>query len=176
MTRARVDTGKPKVLLIDLGAHFGGVETYLVSLADLLASDVDLYALCVLPELATRLAKCGVTVTCLPAWCTALKPLRFLAGLLSVPVLLLRHNIQTVQLNGFLESVLIVPARLLGRSAVYTRHGPFEIELYCWGRHPQKRLARTIARASVCLTTHVVCVSQSVAEGFKDLLPPRAIP
>ncbi len=171
MTRAREEAGKPKVLLIDLGAHFGGVETYLLSLANLLASDIDLYALCVLPELATRLAKSGVTVTCLPAWCTALKPLRFLAGLLSVPVLLLRHEIETVQVNGLLESVLMAPARLLSRSAVYTRHGPFEIELYSWGRHPLKRLARTIARASVCLTTHVVCVSQSVAEGIKDLLP-----
>ena len=47
---------KRRVLLIDLGAKFGGVETYLVSLAGLLACDIDLYVLCVLPELSTRLA------------------------------------------------------------------------------------------------------------------------
>ena len=56
MTRPEVQGGRRRVLLIDLGAQFGGVENYLVSLAELLAGDVDLYGLCVLPELCTRLA------------------------------------------------------------------------------------------------------------------------
>ena len=85
--------------------------------------------------------------------------------------MLLRYRIHTVQLNGFLESVLILPARMLGRSAVYTRHGPFEIELYSWLRQPLKFLARKIARWSVRFTTHVVCVSQAVAESVRPLLP-----
>ncbi len=171
MTLPGVQGDKRRVLLIDLGAHFGGVETYLVSLAGLLASDVDLYALCVLPELSTRLANCGVTIVRLPAFNGMFKPLRFLAALIAVPVLLVRYRIHTVQLNGFLESVLIFPARLLGRSAVYTRHGPFEIELYSWMRHPQKLLARKIARWSVRFTSHVVCVSQAVAESVRPVLP-----
>jgi glycosyltransferase involved in cell wall biosynthesis len=164
--------GKRKVLLIDLGADFGGVETYLVSLAGLLANDVELYVLCVLPELRTRLAHCGVRVIRLPAFRGKLKPLRFLAALIVLPPVLLRFRINTVQLNGFLESILILPARLLGRSALYTRHGPFEIELYSWLRQPQKFLARRIARWSVRFTTHVVCVSQAVAESVRPVLPP----
>ena len=99
------------------------------------------------------------------------KPLRFLAALIVVPFLLLRYRIHTVQLNGLLESILILPARLLGRSAVYTRHGPFEIELYSWLRRPLKYLARKIARWSVRFTTHVVCVSQAVAETVRPVLP-----
>jgi glycosyltransferase involved in cell wall biosynthesis len=162
---------KRRVLLIDLGAKFGGVETYLVSLAGLLASDIDLYVLCVLPELSTRLGTYGVKVVRLPAFRGILKPLRFLAALIAVPLLLLRYQIHTVQLNGFLESILILPARLLGRSAVYTRHGPFEIELYSWLRQPHKLLARRIARWSVRFTTHVVCVSQAVAESVRPVLP-----
>ena len=142
-----------------------------MSLASLLAAEVDLYVLCVLPELSTRLASHGVKVFRLPTFHGVFKPLRFVAALIAVPLLLLRYRIHTVQLNGFLESILILPARLLGRSAVYTRHGPFEIELYSWSRQPHKFLARRIARWSVRFTTHVVCVSQAVAESVRPMLP-----
>jgi glycosyltransferase involved in cell wall biosynthesis len=169
--RHEARTGKRRVLLIDLGAHFGGVENYLVSLAELLTEEVELYGLCVLPELCTRLASRGVKIIRLPVFPGVLKPLRFLVALIAVPLVLLRYRIDTVQLNGFLESVLILPARLLGRSAVYTRHGPFEIELYSWRRQPHKFLARKIARWSVRFTTHVVCVSRAVAETLRPLLP-----
>jgi glycosyltransferase involved in cell wall biosynthesis len=171
MLRSETRIVKRRVLLIDLGPQFGGIGTYLVSLADLLASDVDLYALCVLPELSTRLASSGARVIRLPVFCGTLKPLRFLATLTVVPLLLLRYDIHTVQLNGFLDSVLILPARLLGRSAVYTRHGGFEIELYSWLRQPHKFLARKIARWSIRFTTHVVCVSYAVAESVRPVLP-----
>jgi glycosyltransferase involved in cell wall biosynthesis len=142
-----------------------------VSLADLLAGDLDLYTLCVLPELSARLSACGVKVIRLPLFRGIFKPLRFLAALIILPLVLLRYRIRTVQLNGFLESILILPARLLGRSAVYTRHGPFEIELYGWSRQPLKFLARRIARWSVRFTTHVVCVSHAVAESVRPVLP-----
>ncbi len=171
MMRPEVQGGKGSVLLIDLGAHFGGVENYLVNLAELLSGEVELYCLCVLPELSTRLAARRVKIIRLPVFPAVLKPLRFLAALITVPLVLLRYRIQTVQINGFLESVLILPARLLGRSAVYTRHGPFEIELYSWLRHPHKLLARKVARWSVRFTTHVVCVSQAVAENIRPVLP-----
>jgi len=166
-----MQSAKSRVLLVDLGPQFGGIETYLAGLADLLAGDIELYALCVLPELSTRLASCGVRVIRLPVVCGMFKPLRFLATLIVVPLLLLLYRIHTVQLNGFLDSVLILPARLLGRSTVYTRHGSFEIDRYSWLRQPHKFLARKIARWSVRFTTHVVCVSQVVAESVRPVLP-----
>jgi glycosyltransferase involved in cell wall biosynthesis len=157
--------------MVDLGAHFGGVENYLLRLAELLKGEVELYGLCVLPELNARLADSGVRMTRLPAFSGLFKPLRFLLALIVLPYLVLRYSIHTVQLNGFLESILILPARMLGCSAVYTRHGPFEIEHYSWSRRPLKFLARRIARWSVRYTTHVVCVSQTVAESVRPLLP-----
>ena len=84
MTRPEVQSGKRRVLLIDLGAQFGGVENYLVSLADLLAGEVELYALCVLPELSTRLAARGVKIIRLPMFPGVFKPFRFLAALITV--------------------------------------------------------------------------------------------
>ena len=171
MMQPEPESGKRRVLLIDLGPQFGGIETYLVSLADLLATEIDLYVLCVLPELSSRLAEREVKVIRLPVLCGMSKPLRFLSTLVFVPLLLLVYRIHTVQLNGFLDSILIFPARLLGRSTVYTRHGPFEIELYSWVRQPVKLLGRKMARWSVRFTTHVVCVSQAVAESIRPVLP-----
>jgi glycosyltransferase involved in cell wall biosynthesis len=171
MSGPEVQSTKRRVLLIDLGPQFGGIETYLVSLADLLASDIDLYVLCVLPELRSRLEARGVKVIRLPVTFGTMKPLRFLATLLYVPLLLVQYDIHTVQLNGFLDSLLLLPARLLGRSAVYTRHGSFELNLYSWLHQPHKFLARKMARWSVQFSTHVVCVSQAVAESVRPVLP-----
>ena len=154
-----------------MGTQFGGIETYLVRLADLLAGEIDLYLLCVHPELSARLAGSEVRVIRLPVFCGMFLPLRFLATLVIVPVLLVRYRIHTVQLNGFLDSVLIFPARLLGCSTVYTRHGTFGIELHSWSRRPLKFLARKLARWSVRFATHVVCVSQVVAESVRPVLP-----
>ena len=169
--RNLVTNKKRRVLLIDLGPQFGGIETYLVNLADLVADEVALYLLCVHPELSERLAGEQVKIFRLPYFCGKLKALRFLTTAFVVPLLLVRYRIHTVQLNGFLDSFLIFPARLLGCSTVYTRHGTFEIEFYSWFRQPLKRLGRKLAQWSVRFTTHVVCVSQVVAESVQPVLP-----
>jgi glycosyltransferase involved in cell wall biosynthesis len=163
---------RARVLLLDLGAHYGGVENYLVNLAFLLRNDVDLYALCVLPELETRLQEQGVAVVRLPIFAGPLKPLRFLLAGAVLIWMMLRRRIDSVQLNGLLESALILPTRLLGRAAVYTRHGPFELEYYSLLRHPHKFLPRKIAQLSLRLASHTVCVSEAVAESVKPILSP----
>jgi glycosyltransferase involved in cell wall biosynthesis len=163
---------RTRVLLLDLGAHYGGVENYLVNLALLLRNDVDLYALCVLPELQTRLQEQGVTVVRIPIFAGLLKPLRFLLACTVLIWMILSRRIDSVQLNGLLESALILPTRLLGRAAVYTRHGPFELEYYSLLRHPHKFLPRKIAQWSLRLASHTVCVSEAVAESVKPILSP----
>jgi glycosyltransferase involved in cell wall biosynthesis len=162
---------QPRVLLIDLGAHFGGVENYLVSLTALLAGEVELRALCVLPELEERLEAAGVKTIRLPIFRGSLKPLRFLLTALILPIILLRDRIDIIQVNGFLEATLMLEARLLGRRAVYTRHGPFEMELFPWYRAPLKFLPRALARISVHLATQVVCVSETVGIGVRSIRP-----
>jgi glycosyltransferase involved in cell wall biosynthesis len=163
---------RARVLLLDLGAHYGGVENYLVNLASLLKSDVALYALCVLPELQARLQEQGVAVVRIPTFAGLLKPFRFLLASVVLTWMILRWGIDSVQLNGLLESALIVPTRLLGRAAVYTRHGPFELEYYSSLLHPHKFLPRKIAQLSLRFATHTVCVSEAVAESVRPLLPP----
>jgi glycosyltransferase involved in cell wall biosynthesis len=166
------DKARARVLLLDLGAHYGGVENYLVNLASLLRNDVDLYALCVLPELQARLQKQGVAVVHIPSFVGVLKPLRFLLACAVLIWMMLRYGIDSVQFNGLLESALILPTRLLGRAAVYTRHGPFELEYYSLLRSPHKFLPRKIAQLSLRLASHTVCVSEAVAESVKPILSP----
>jgi glycosyltransferase involved in cell wall biosynthesis len=171
-TKMTYNKARTRVLLLDLGAHYGGVENYLVNLASLLRNEVDIYALCVLPELQTRLQEQGVTVVRLPIFAGPLKPLRFLLACAALIWMMLRHRIDSVQFNGLLESALILPTRLLGRAAVYTRHGPFELEYYSLLRHPHKFLPRKIAQLSLRLASHTVCVSEAVAESVKPILSP----
>lgn len=168
-------SGRRRVLLIDLGAHFGGVENYLVHLAELLGAELEVSALCVLPELAHRLRSQGVRVTLLPTCRGLLKPLRFGLAALAMTGLLMTQRLDTVQVNGLLEAALILPARLLGARAVYTRHGPFELEYYSWLRQPHKMLPRKIAQLSARLASHIVCVSRAVAESVIGLAPPERI-
>jgi len=139
----------------------GGVEVYLEALAKVLSSEADVYALCVLDELAQKLSACGVHVVRVPAF-RKLRLLRFFWAVVATVYLLLRYRIQVVQINGLLESILLLPARLLGRKTLYTRHGPFELDLYSWYRQPHKYLPRFFARYGAHLASRLVCVSETV--------------
>src|ERR1700744_3150861 len=86
MKRKNTSNSKRRVLLIDCGPQFGGVETYLVSLADLLGKDIDLYMMCVHPELSSRLADRNVKVIRLPHFMGKVVPFRLLATFFVVPV------------------------------------------------------------------------------------------
>lgn len=161
---------KRKVLLVDVGASMGGVEAYLEALAKMLAPETDLFALCVLSDLAERLRKSGVRVTKIRPF-SRFRILRFVTALLKMVYLLIRYDIDVVQINGFMESILLGPARLLGRETVYTRHGPFEMDLYSWYRHPLKFLPRMLSRYCAHQASRIVCVSESVGTICKPLFP-----
>jgi len=64
----------------------------------------------------------------------------------------------------FLESILLIPARILNCETIYTRHGPFETEVFKWYRHPAKFVPRIVARYCANLASRLVCVSETVGE------------
>jgi glycosyltransferase involved in cell wall biosynthesis len=161
---------KKKILLVDLGAPMGGVEYYIESLSGMLRERATLVSLCVLPELALRLRKLGIRVFLIPAF-PRFKALRFLVGLCILPIIILREQVQIVLVNGFLESVLIIPARLLGCEAIYARHGPFEDDLYRWYKRPARYFPRLMSRLCVRLASHVICVSEDVGKCVRKIVP-----
>ena len=161
---------KKKILLVDLGAPMGGVEHYIEILSGMLRDRATLVSLCVLPELALRLRGLGVKVFLIPAF-ARFKALRFLLALGVLPIIILRERVQIVQVNGLLESILLIPARLLGREAIYTRHGPFEDDLYKWYESPARYFPRLTARLCVRLASHVICVSHDVGKCVRKVVP-----
>jgi glycosyltransferase involved in cell wall biosynthesis len=167
---------KQRVLFIDLGSHYGGVETYIEGLASILGPYIQGYAVCSLPKLAAHLRVQGVRVTCLPLlgskW---LKALRFLLACFVVPYMLVRYRIRIVQLNGYFESLLLGPLRILGCNTIYTMHGPFETELYSWFRNPARFFPRFFSKQSLRFASRVVCVSVTVGEIAQCILPPEKV-
>jgi glycosyltransferase involved in cell wall biosynthesis len=161
---------KKTILLVDLGAPMGGVEYYIETLSGMLRERATLLSLCVLPELAQRLRSLGVRVFLIPAF-TRFKALRFLLGLCMLPMIVVREQVQVVLVNGFLESVLLLPARLLGCTAIYTRHGPFEDNLYTWYENPARYFPRLLSRVCVRLASHVVCVSEDTGKCVREIVP-----
>ncbi len=161
---------RKKILLVDLGAPMGGVEYYIETLSGMLREHATLVSLCVLPELALRLRSLGVKVFMIPAF-SRFKALRFLLALGLFPIITLRENVQIVLVNGFLESALLIPARLLGCEAIYARHGPFEDDLYKWYESPARYFPRLTSRLCVRLASHVVCVSEDVGKCVQKIVP-----
>jgi glycosyltransferase involved in cell wall biosynthesis len=161
---------KKKILIVDLGGAMGGVEYYIETLSAILQDRAQLVSLCVLPELAQHLRSLGVKVYVIPAF-SRFKAIRFLLALLLFPFVVLRERVQIVLVNGFLESTLLIPARLMGREAIYARHGPFEDDLYKWYHNPARYFPRLLARLCVRLASHVICVSHDVSKCVRQVVP-----
>jgi len=152
----------------------GGVEAYLEALARILQANADLYAICVLDELAERFERQGVRVVKLPLF-ARIRILRFAVAFVVLPWMILRHRIDAIQLNGFLEAVLVIPARLLGCETVYTRHGPFETDLYTWYKQPFKSAPRLLSRWISGMASRLVCVSESVGAILRPVFGERRV-
>ena len=163
-----------RILMIDLGDTMGGVEAYLEALSRVLSEGADLYALCVMEELEQKLKACGVRVIRIPLF-SKLRLLRFTVAAIGMIYLAMRYRIRVIQINGFFESTLLIPARLFGLRTVYTRHGPFEIDLFPWYRKPLKYIPRLLSRYLGHLASQVVCVSETVGSLYKPLLPPGKV-
>ena len=163
---------KERVLFVDLGSHYGGVETYIEGLAGILGPHIQSYAVCSLPKLTAQLRAQGMRVVCLPLlgskW---FKALRFLLACFVVPYMLLRFRIRTVQLNGYFESLLLGPLRVIGCKTIYTMHGPYETELYSWFGNPARFFPRFLSKQSLRFASQVVCVSETVGAIARTSLP-----
>jgi glycosyltransferase involved in cell wall biosynthesis len=161
-----------RILFVDIGSHYGGVETYLKGLGAMLSPYAQGYAVLSLPELASQLRAQGMTVVCLPIlgskW---LKGLRLLLACFVIPYMLVRFRIRTVQVNGFFESLLLGPLRLFGYKTIFTMHIPFETDLYSWFRTPERFFPRLLSKHSLRFASQVVCVSETIGEIARSVLP-----
>jgi glycosyltransferase involved in cell wall biosynthesis len=161
---------KKRILLVDLGASMAGVEAYLDGLADFLHSSADLFAICVLKDLAVKLERRGVRVIKIPVF-PRIRIFRFIIALFVLSYVVIRHRIAVVQINGFLESILLVPARILNCETIYTRHGSVETELFKWYKQPAKYVPRLLSRYCAHFASRLVCVSETAGAAWKPMFP-----
>ncbi|RRA48242.1 glycosyltransferase family 4 protein [Acidipila sp. EB88] len=162
----------PRILIVSLGGTFGGVEHYLTGLAGFLEDGAELHVLTQQPELRRRLKAMGVHVLPMPE---LPKPLRFPVTALLLPLIFLYYGIDTLQLNGYLDTIFAPWARLLGRRVICTRHGTFDVEAYRWYRQPHKFYPRWLCRVCSRFASRVVCVSETVKQDVAPYLPARII-
>ena len=166
---------KTKILFVDLGASFGGAEVFLLRLLSSLQKDIDAEVLCCHPDLQGRLGDLGIRYTSVFAATGAMKVLQLVwASLVTVKILLTR-GVDTLQINGYSEIVLIPIARLLGRRAVPTRHLGFDIEAKHWYQAPGRFIARWLYRSLAGTASSVVCVSGEVGREMETIAPGRVV-
>jgi len=167
---------RDKILFVDLGSHFGGVEVYIEGLAEILGQNCEMHAVSSLGKLTGNLRRKKVRVYSFTRigskW---LKPLRLALAMVFVPWLVFHYQIRTVQVNGYFESALLLPLRLLRRKTIYTMHGPFETDRYAWYRNPARYFPRVMSKYCLQFASVVVCVSGAVAQVARGALPPHKL-
>jgi glycosyltransferase involved in cell wall biosynthesis len=146
----------------------------LCNLIGLLKDQADCYALCAHPEVARRLRAEQVELLCLPSGGRWVKLLRFLGAPFAMVWMILRHRIDIIQINGFFEGILLLPARLLGCVAISTRHITFD-QGSVFSRESRPSLGwiidELIYRKTVRFANRVICVSAAVGSQVRALLP-----
>jgi glycosyltransferase involved in cell wall biosynthesis len=166
-----LNTRKKRILLVDLGYDFGGVEVYLQNLVKLLDGKAEFYALCFQPELVKNLRALSVRVIELPHLPRPLKAFTFfIAACILVPILLL-YRIDILQINGYAESILLLPARLVGCKPICTRHLTLDVTAAHWYESPGSFLARFVYKICARFATRIVCVSEVVGQQIRELVP-----
>lgn len=166
---------KRRILFLHLGQAFGGIEVYMMNLASLLREDAEIVAMCSHPRLIEGLEAQSVRVIRLPEWHGPLRGLRFLWAALMLPIVIVRERIDIVHINGHWESLLLLPCRLLGRTAISTRHQTWDIPLQHWWHAPKRTLSALVYNVNARFASLVVCVSQAVADEVQHHLPTKKI-
>lgn len=160
---------RPRILLVDVGVSFAGVEVYLENLVSILKPKSELFALCVNPELGRSLRRSGVHVFMAPSFLG--KPAHLLIGLALLLKLRLMSGINRVWVNGGPEIVLLPWARLLGCTTIATCHGTLDIEVgVAWRLAWKRRVTRFIYKNLLFTANKVFCVSEAVAADLSQVV------
>ncbi len=151
-----------RILLVDPGTVAGGAEVYAERLASLLRDDNEFFGLCCNGRLNERLRAHGARSHLLPL--PGPRPITRIGkyGLLlaATSILLLRHKIDVLLLNGYQASYLAPVGRLFGCRTVITPH-----------HLPPERRTRRWYRATARWADVAISVSNAAGEEHRKELP-----
>jgi glycosyltransferase involved in cell wall biosynthesis len=166
---------RPRILLVDLNMFFGGGQVYLLQLADLLKGKAELYAFCINPKVSVLLQERGVGAISWPWALNMGKPLHMLLCMAMCLWFRCMRGVTVIWANGIPDIVALPLARLLGCTALATRHLTLEIEDQDWYRGLKRRGAELLYRTFARTAHNIVCVSQAVADDLAKISPPAKL-
>lgn len=164
-----------KILFIDLGVAFGGIATYLGSLTQILSGKAEMYAICANSDLAAALSDRKVTT--LPN--KGLKDRGKLKNMLAAALLLVwarvRYGVSIVWINGNSEIALLPMAKILGCTAVATRHLTMDTQTKEWHSTPSRKIAQTLYEHLAFTADKIFCVSGCVSRDVMNIVGPDKV-
>jgi glycosyltransferase involved in cell wall biosynthesis len=160
---------KGRLLFVSVNTFYGGGETHVENVARMIKDSCSMYAIVFDGTLVRNLRMQGVQVhqlSLFPRWARILQVLHAMAVL---PFMILRYDVQAVQVTGTVESLLLVVSRLFGCSTVSIRHlVPFVGE-GAWHTKLRRLLIEAIYSAAILSANRVICVSEAVGREMRKL-------
>lgn len=166
---------KHAILLIDLNMFFGGGQVYLSQLSEVLRDRAALYAFCVNPKVAQQLRDRGVHAVSFARALNMGKPVHMCLCVMMCVWFRLFRGVDTIWVNGIPDIVAMPVARVLGCTALATRHLTLEIEEQEWYRGRKRRAAEFLYRKLASSAHKIVCVSQAVADDLTRIVSAKKL-
>jgi len=157
---------RPAVMLVSVGAAYGGAETYYVKLAAMLRDRYSLCAVVCNRHLASELQAIGVDVEDVSPESSGYRRYLATAG----AIWRMRRRFRVAHLNGQPEAYLAPLVRMMGCRVVLTRHTPFTTQFFKEGSNVPAFLKRWIASFCLSLAYRIVCVSRLLKEQLSAVI------
>jgi glycosyltransferase involved in cell wall biosynthesis len=176
----REKEGEPRlkessILFVSVNTVYGGGETHVENVARMLNPSCSLYAIVFDPTLARNLRTQGVQVYHLSLFPKCARSLQVLHALVVLPRVLIRHNIQIVQVTGTIETLLLPVARALGCTSISIRHlVPFFGD-GAWYKKLRRLLIEAAYFVGILCAHRVICVSETVGQGMRRLTSDKRV-
>jgi glycosyltransferase involved in cell wall biosynthesis len=166
-------TAKPRILLVDLGAGYGGSMVYMESLQHLIGDRFAFSGLCLNPESVRALRSLGVPTLSLALTRMLGKPVQVLASLAVLPYLRFRCRVDAVWVQGITDVMLLPLARLMGCKTIVTRHLTTDTKGRRWHEAAKRYAAELIHRHLIRAADRIFCVSKTVARDLDRSVSPN---
>jgi len=163
------------ILLVDFGVMYGGGQIYLARLIKLLKGQAQFYVFCSNPQLRDSLVSLGVHVypfTPVSHWG---KMRQMLTGMAMLVYLRFRHRIDIVWINGTPEIIFAPLARILGCTAIATRHLSMDARTEELHRAANRNSTQLLFKRLAFTLNRMICVSAAVAADLTSFVAPRKL-
>lgn len=160
---------KESLLLVSVNNFYGGGEVHLRNLAQLLQDSYEIHTLVFDPALAASLESVGVTVHRLSFFPRAMRLFQVLHAFCALPALIYKNRVRGVVVGGTIETLLLLPAKLIGCRTISMRHMLPFLGRGSIFRRGRRLIIEAVYGLGILFADQVVCVSEAIAEGMRKI-------